>query len=111
MAPTRPPATRRYDGVAMTPRAKRLWGPVLVIAVLCVIVAFVTSALRRRNEAPPETEELAWRALITRGNDLRLWLRFIDIHGHEDESPISDEVIRPRLAQIPRGPVATLASY
>jgi len=36
----------------MTPRTKRLWGPVLAIAVLSVIIAFVTSALRRDEAAP-----------------------------------------------------------
>ena len=93
----------------MTPRSARLWGPFFAIAAVCVAVALLTWAVMPRPETP-QTEEAAWNALATRGNDLRLWIRFIDLHG-DDESSIGDGAIREVLARIPRGPVATLAAF
>jgi RsiW-degrading membrane proteinase PrsW (M82 family) len=128
-------AGARESGVGMMtavlPRTKRLWGPVLAIVILSVIVAFLASALLRHGETPSEriarlsnsgaldeAERLAWQELGRRGNDLQLWLRFLDIHAElheesgEQEAPqISEAAIRQRLTQIPRGPVATLATF
>jgi RsiW-degrading membrane proteinase PrsW (M82 family) len=95
----------------MTPRSRRLWRPVFAIAVGSVIVALVVCVLRPRGELSPQTERAAWKELATRGNDLRLWLRFIDLHADEEDSPISDEAIRRQLARIPSGSVATLAAF
>ena len=94
----------------MTPRSERLWWPVLAIAGVCVAVALLVWMVRPRPEAM--TEEAAWKELASRGNDLRLWIRFIDLHADEDEdSSISDEAIRQRLARMPRGAAATLAAF
>jgi RsiW-degrading membrane proteinase PrsW (M82 family) len=95
----------------MTPRMARLWRPVFAIAAICVVTAIIAWAVLRPERQSPQTEESAWAALATRGDDLRLWIRFVDMHADEDDSSISDEAIRQRLARIPPGPVAALAKF
>ena len=127
MASTRDPSI--IPGV--TPRTVRLWGPVLVIAVLSVLLALAASLVVRLGDSTwdrisraasvgnlGQAERLAWNELRSHANDLRLWLRFIDIHGEvvddldEGEQPeISDAAIRQQLGRIPPGPPATLATF
>src|SRR5689334_14658339 len=96
----------------MTPRSARLWWPVFIIAGICVVTALVVWLVAgRRDDTAPESEQAAWKDLAARGDDLRLWIQFVDLHADEDDSPISDEAIRQRLAKVPRGPVATLAAF
>src|SRR4051794_12718301 len=116
---------------AVTRRTARLWGPVLVIVVLSVLAALVAWVVVRHGDTPWErtgraasigdlgqAERIAWNELASQPNDLRLWLRFIDIHGEivddleEGEQPeVGDAAIRQRLAKIPPGPTATLATF
>ncbi len=112
----------------MMPRTARLWGPVLIIAVLSVIIALIAEVVVRYSETTTDritraaemgnlddAEDLLWQALKTKPGDVQLWMHFIDLHtGLVDDgetSPISDVAIRQRLAQLPKGPPATLAGY
>ncbi len=112
----------------MTPRTVRLWGPVLIIAVLSVIIALIAEALVRHMETTSDrisravetgdlddAEDLLWQLLKSKPGDLQLWIRFIGVHGellkHEEPSAIGDVDIRQGLARIPKGTTATLAGY
>src|SRR5260221_1142672 len=112
----------------MTPRTIRLWGPVLIIAVLSVIIALIAEALVHYTETTgdrigravetgnlDDAEDLLWQLLKSKPADLQLWIRFIGIHSklleNGETSAIGDAAIRQRLAQIPKGTAATLAGY
>jgi RsiW-degrading membrane proteinase PrsW (M82 family) len=112
----------------MTPRTIRLWGPVLIIAVLSVIIALIAEVLVRHTETTSDrigravetgdlddAEDLLWQLLKSRPGDLQLWIRFIGIHSKllegGEPSSIPDTAIRQRLALIPKGPAATVAGY